>query len=701
MEMCALAFLHPWAVAIGVAAVGLPILVHWLTRPRPRRLPLSTMRFVREAIHQRRAIHRLRDWIILALRAAAVAMLAWAFSRPLLGEHRSLDSGEAGETSRVIVLDVSQSMAAVQRGVNVFEKARAIAAEHLAGGAGLQADLVFAGAQPRPVFESLSANLADLRRELAAAKPRPEACDAKKALTLGAELLGRASGGPKHRRELIILTDLQETNWRAADFSVLPEDTVIRVESVCGEQVPGNLAVLRAGAAGRSELGQPVRLEIEVGNYSDTPRNVVVDVTVGSGSYQLEGHCQAGGTLVLTGEATLRDGGWQSGEARLVGVEDAVAEDNSRPFVLEVRKRPTFGLVTREEADRRPSSSYFLERALSPEASRDGSGGSVIRIPPSQVNREMLAATDLLVVDRPGKLTADAVALLSALMVRGKPVLYVASEATDATNLKLIAQNCGADLRMPVEFAPPTSRQSRRNLTLAGYQRDLPPFRVFGPQIVAALEPLRFVRGLDSRPVEGGLKDDVLASYNDGTAGLVWAACGTGSLIVLNADLAESNLTRSSVFVPLMGELTGNLLARNRAEQVRHCGESITTWLPPEAGAAGGLEIRSPWPEFRELGELVEEPSGVAWRWPSAGPPGVYEVVRDGKPLLAVATAVPAEESDLRPMSASQQWAGGRSVEIRSALGGLKSQDDLWTWIAVACVSLMLVELIVLRLFRT
>jgi len=36
-------------------------------------------------VRQKRARHRLRDWIILLLRAGAVALLAWAFARPLIG----------------------------------------------------------------------------------------------------------------------------------------------------------------------------------------------------------------------------------------------------------------------------------------------------------------------------------------------------------------------------------------------------------------------------------------------------------------------------------------------------------------------------------------------------------------------------------------------------------------------------------------
>src|SRR5687768_1820152 len=101
-------FLHPWALGIGAAAIALPIVIHWLTRPRPVTMPLSTLRFVREAVQQRRARHRLRDWLILLLRALAVALLAWAFARPLLGS-KPLMADAPGDAVRLVILDRSQS----------------------------------------------------------------------------------------------------------------------------------------------------------------------------------------------------------------------------------------------------------------------------------------------------------------------------------------------------------------------------------------------------------------------------------------------------------------------------------------------------------------------------------------------------------------------------------------------------------------
>jgi hypothetical protein len=709
-------FLHPWLLALGVAGLGLPILVHWLTRPRPRRLPLSTLRFVREAVHQRRAIHRLRDYIILGLRVLAVAMLAWAFSRPLIGGGQIWDTTDAGDAARVVIVDASHSMSAVWRGVEAFERARSLAAEHLAGRAGLRADVIFAAAQPRRVFDGLSANFADLRNELSQARPRPERCDTAKALLAAADILGKAPADKDHRRELVIITDLQQSNWGAADFSVLPSDTVIQIESVAAEQTPSNVAIVRVGCAGRAELGRQTRVEVEVANYSPTPRDVPVELTVGTSVQRLDGVCPAGKTVVLSKDVTLREGGWIAGEARLVGVEDAIAADNRRAFVVDVRPQATYALLTREDAARRPSSSYYLERALAPRAAgaipahdRDAvsiskEATTVVRVAPTQVNRESLSPADVMVIDRPGQLAADAVSLLVAVMRRGKPVVYVASEAVDASNLKLISQAAGPDLHLPVEFVPPVARASRRNLSLAEYRRDLTPFNVFGDRVTAAIEPLRFTRGLDSRDVAGGLRDDVLARYNDKTAGLVWSTCGTGALVVLNADLAESNLAQSTAFVPLMGELTAALLNGRTSARVINCGEPMTAYLPADAGAAASLRIQGSLQDGADTGELAEEPAGVVWRWPSAGPPGVYEVMRDARPVMAVATGVPAEESDLKPLSADavrEHAAGGRTIHYRAATSREQQQDDVWTWIGVACVAFMLAELVALRAFRT
>src|SRR5437868_13374394 len=96
-------FLHPWAIAIGVLAAGLPVAVHFLTRPRPVKMPLSTLRFVQEALHQLQTRHRLRDAIVLALRTLAVLLVGFAVARPFFGQSsvNAVDDAARSEERRV------------------------------------------------------------------------------------------------------------------------------------------------------------------------------------------------------------------------------------------------------------------------------------------------------------------------------------------------------------------------------------------------------------------------------------------------------------------------------------------------------------------------------------------------------------------------------------------------------------------------
>ena len=72
-------FLNPLLLA-GLAAVAIPIAIHLFNFRRPQRIDFSTLRFLREleATAMRRV--RIRQWVLLALRALAVVFLVLAFA---------------------------------------------------------------------------------------------------------------------------------------------------------------------------------------------------------------------------------------------------------------------------------------------------------------------------------------------------------------------------------------------------------------------------------------------------------------------------------------------------------------------------------------------------------------------------------------------------------------------------------------------
>lgn len=708
-----LTFAHPWAIWLGVAAAAAPVVVHLLTRPRPVRLPLSTLCFVREAVRQRRSRSRLRDVLVLALRTAAVLLLALAVARPQWGRQPLVSDQRPGDAVRVVLLDLSQSMGATSGSVEMIERARPIAADHLRHRPGLAANLVLAGAAPRAVFDGPSTNFEALREELARCKALPQRIDAGRALALAAEMLAPASDEDQRRRELVVVSDFQRASWARADFGRLPAGTQIQLEQVAPAQAPPNVAVLRAEGAARSARDRTIQLAVEVGNFTPAARKVEVEVDLGGRTWRLEGAVPDGGRAVLTAEIQLRSLGWQWGEARLVGVDDALPADDARPLVVEVRPKPVYVLVSREPATLKPSSSHYLQCALAPEtrpgAAPEGSSASLVRMDPARIDRQALGAADLILLDHPGKLEEETVALLAGLLRRGRPVIYVAAETIDAVNLKRLADAAGGGLQMPVEFMPPPAAQPRRNLALGRVRRDEPPFAVFGDQLAAVTGRLRFSGGLSSRRLEGGLEDDVLAAYGDGSACLVLSASDAGMLAVLNADLAASDLARTWAFVPLLDELIERMLARRRRDGSMPCGEPLVVHLPAEAGTAAdlvmaGLEEGPGEPSGGRYGALADEGLGVAWHWASPEAPGVYTLRRGGEAVFALAVGVPAEESHLESLPGdvlTGRLAGGRDVFCRSAAGERQERDDLWKRLAAACVLCMLGEIGVLLAFRT
>lgn len=690
---------HGWAIFAGIAALSLPLLVHWLTRPRPRKMGLSTIRFVREIVHQRRATHRLRDILVLLARVAAVACLAIAFARPK-GQTESLVSPEgAANTVRVVILDQSQSMAAVSGGISSFDRARAAAGQYLEYQSGVQANLLLCGAGWRPVFDRPSSNFAVLREQLLQATAQPQRLNAQAAVNAAVEMIQKVEG-KSLRRELLIISDFQRSNWTSVDLSVVPADVVLSMQSTAEGPPPANLGITAIRPSGRAEEGQTTGIEVEVGNYSPAGREVEIELTLGTQVQRLHGFCAPGTRTALPSQVTLHEMGWQWGQARLVGNQDALPADDTRSFVIQVQRNPLYLLITRQSAKPHASSSHYLERALAPRMAQEH-GERVVRVDPLNLSLEKLAAADMVVLDHPGVLPEEQVQWLCGLLRRGRGVLYVASEPADAVNLKRLAQAAGTDLHMPVEFAPPPTDKTARSLFWAEYTHDYAPFKAFGQTLQNVAGELRFADCLVSRRLEGGVESDILVTYNDRSAGLIRTTCGAGLLAVLNADLSTSNLPASPLFVPVISEVAAQLVARHAATDLE-TGEPVASWLPVDQVQTLGLTLLGP-AGTGEYGSLVQDGQQISWRCASLPQPGIYRVTKDQQVVFAASAGLPAEESDLTVLDGqllTKRMGAGHTVEFSHAQQRQETRE-WWPWWLAACAICMLLEWGVLRVFRT
>ena len=697
-------FTNSWAIALGIAAVCVPFLVHWLTKPRPVRLPISTIRFVREAVQQRRARHRLRDIIVLTLRTLAILLLAAAIARPLIGTKISAQEDSDADTVRIVILDVSQSMSASERGIELFERARPLAGKLLEYRSGLRANLILAAAQPQTTFDTPTTNLGALQETLADAVVQSERLQIQPALNRAADLFSRAAESGV-RRELIVISDFQRTNWAAADFSVLPADTEIQLNAIAPEQTSANLAILNVSAPGRLQAREDAELAVEIGNFSAATRTVRVEVSLGEAVYTTEGDCPARSRTTLTTRIKVPDDGWRGGVARLVGVQDALAADNERHWVLRARPVPLIAMLTREREDVRPSGSYFLERAFQPDEEYSG-GSRLVRLDAVSPDPEVIQQSEVIVIVRSGRLSNEVIHQIASLLRRGRGVLYVAVDGVDALNLQQLAEAAGSGLQLPVEFVPPLSGVPREDLFVTHVETELPPFSIFGDGITEAVAPLRFRGGLDTRRVAETIKEDIRATLSDQSACLIVTRSEAGTLAVLNLDLEVSDLPGSPLFVPLLSELLQReLLEGTDGVNAYDSGEPFALALPIGSEGMTAMQIIGPDASVVEMGDLYEEKGGMLWQGSSAGQPGVYQVRQHSDTIAAMAVVVPDEESDLRALSADvlqDRLAGGRNITYRASanIAG-DERDTAWSWMLVLCVLCVVGEVTTLHLFRS
>ena len=114
-----MSFLTP-AFLFGALAAAVPIVLHFLRRERLPRVPFSDLRLLRGARIDHNRRQRLRELLLLALRVAALLLLALAFARPFVA-----DRAASGEPATVVLVDTSFSVSGPGQAVEARALARA------------------------------------------------------------------------------------------------------------------------------------------------------------------------------------------------------------------------------------------------------------------------------------------------------------------------------------------------------------------------------------------------------------------------------------------------------------------------------------------------------------------------------------------------------------------------------------------------
>ena len=123
----------------------------------------------------------------------------------------------------------------------------------------VRTNLILAGAQPQAAFDTFSSNYPALEAEVRRAEVRQEELDAKGALARAAQLISAPTEAKSGTAQVVIVTDLQETNWSDLAGAQLPAGVDVRIEYVGLGPDAGNLAVTDVSPVGAPGAGRRSR----------------------------------------------------------------------------------------------------------------------------------------------------------------------------------------------------------------------------------------------------------------------------------------------------------------------------------------------------------------------------------------------------------------------------------------------------------
>jgi hypothetical protein len=687
-----LGFLIPLFL-LGLAGIVVPIVVHLTRRQRRNVVHFPSLMFLQKIPYQEQRRRRIQHWLLLSLRALALALVAIAFARPFLDRSGLGGAGSGGPREIVVLVDQSYSMALGDQMDRARDEARRI---FDAMGPLDRASLVTFSRGARVVARSSSDGLR-LRGAVDTVSVSSEATRYGPALKVAQTILEESTFPTG---EVYLLSDFQRNGWTGDEGVRLPPGSSV-VTVPLGDDVPvdntlvSNVALPRQIVGGRERVTPTARVVRRGGTEA---RDVAV-------ALEIDGQEIQSRTVTLEPNAvetvafqpfTLSQPHTR-GTVRLAG--DALEADDTHHFVLSPGSSLEVLVFEGDRAAREVS--LYLRGAL--EITEDGRFG---------VRARRASAI------RPVDLEGVQAVFLNDTQIDGASAERI-RDFVEAGGGVLVAlgQDGGwpasaADM-LPGTLGPADDRAEGRGGRLGYLDYDHPIFEIFSGPRSGDFTGARFFRARRFEPSDSAA---VLARYDDGSPALVEHRMGRGRLLVWTSSLDAfwNDLALQPVYLPFVHRLTEYL--GGRAEPVPwFVTGQVVDLADPIALETAGLVSSEAAGLAEGLEQVALRPSGGTTSLPATAGPrylpleerGFYTIRQPGtdpdRPFV-IAVNVDLEESNLTRIDAAElalqieaPTAGpGGGPRLGDAVDlGREDQErrqGVWRWLLLAALALFAVE---------
>lgn len=676
---------------LGLAGLAIPVFVHLTERQRRNVVEFPSLMFLRKIPYrsvQRRKIHH---WVLLALRALALALLVIAFARPFFQNAEIAVGSTLGPREVVIVLDHSYSMGYGDRWERANAEVRRVASSL---GTSDRASLVLLGQGAAAVVRSSS----DHQRLLTAVDTATVSAYGTRfgpGLKLAQTILEESELG---NLEVAIISDFQRSGWSGDEGVRFPPGTVVNTYEISDPETPNatvaSVTLRRDFFSGRERMTATARVTRRQGAEA-----VDVPVTLEIDGQEIENQSVR---LDPTGSATVSFAPFTLSESYTRGTvrlgPDPLPQDNELHFVLSPGR--ALRALILEGTSARPEASLYMERAL--EISEEAAFQVDLRRSATVGTADLDEAAVVVLNDirvPQGALSER----LRAFVEAGGGLLVVLGERS--------TWQAGMEDLMAGRFGAATDHRDVARLGFLDYTH--PIFEVFGGPRGGDFARARFFR---SRSVTAGPDDQVLARFDDGSVALVERRIGQGRVLVWAStmDAFWNDLAVQPVFLPFMHQLVRYLGGHRERVPWFSAGQVLDLSDPEGAAFASGggqaLSLGGEQVALTPRGGSVSLPPGEAPRFLALDEQGFYQVRPPGadpaRPFT-VAVNVEVAESELEAMDPTELASAvtTREADSETGVAGLlpaevrdqdqERQQSLWRLLLIGAMVLLLMETVV------
>lgn len=612
----------------GILAVGVPVIIHLIYRRKRMAVDYPTLMFFLRVDMKLASRRKIKELLLLILRAAAVTLVVLALARP---GFRSQGRG-GGSADCVILIDNSASMGLPAHTGTRLELARAQVAAILSvlGTEGRAAILPTVPGDPAGEARSLSVDRERLNRAVQALYSTDGSGSLIGALGGAKEVFTQSSSGLN--REVYILSDFQANALKDQQalreaVAALPPGTTVFLCPVPGGTPANNLSLVALGIDPRPKVaGRLMRIVATLKNNSTHEITTTVAATLRDAKPQsATATLVAGATQEVPLVLTLGQEGFTWGEVKLDN--DDAAFDNVWPFCLEVRG-PIRALVLSPPPPRKAETgeAFYLLKALDPTGDGRLSGIKVENLPADKLPKELDCYDAIILCGCRGLAPMAAKALESYVEHGGGLLIFSGSQdAAQAANHPLAAFFGGKILG---------------ELNALGNQKPfslqvLRPASPFFDDCRALDGSVEFteVAVVHALRAEPGPETEILAQYSGGQPAILAHRRGQGRVMwcTTSAHTDDSNLPLVPQFLSFLHRSVSVFAGAQNVALTQVCGHQLIFDL----AARAHKDVKAAYPEavivYDPTEKSFEVPAASGRvKWQQTGRVGVYRMAAKG-----------------------------------------------------------------------